>query len=211
VQDFKFEDAGCEVSDSCLNCPLPRCKYDDPVWYQKHRRLAKDLKVLTVMRTEKLSVEEAAERFSVTVRTIFRIMRRSREDALNLGYGDLEYFGGVSIDDIEFDEILKGHVVEQIPLKSPDSVRDSRISAASSSVRQIIFNMLPQWFIDTFDESLVDDLFNIAKEEGGKIWWLKLAIVASQFVVKFALRRFGHRKAAEKSGPLPQDRGDDGL
>ncbi|HZA24160.1 MAG TPA: hypothetical protein VFA32_16415 [Dehalococcoidia bacterium] len=81
---YHYEDTGCEVSDSCLNCPLPRCKYDDPVWYQKHRRLAKDLKVLTVMQTEKLTVEEAAERFSVTVRTIFRIMRRCREASREL-------------------------------------------------------------------------------------------------------------------------------
>jgi len=22
---------GCEFSDSCLNCPLPLCKYDDPI------------------------------------------------------------------------------------------------------------------------------------------------------------------------------------
>jgi hypothetical protein len=74
-----------------------------------------------------------------------------------------------------------------------------------------VSQLLPRWFFEVFDESLVDDLFNIAKEEGGKIWWLKLAIVASQFVVKFALRRFGHRKAAEKSGSLPEDRGDDEL
>jgi predicted DNA-binding transcriptional regulator YafY len=31
------------------------------------------------MQSENLTVDEAAERFSVTVRTIFRIMRRCRE------------------------------------------------------------------------------------------------------------------------------------
>ena len=82
---YHYEDTGCEVSASCLNCPLPRCKYDDPIWYQKHRRLAKDLKVLTVMQIEKLTVDEAAERFSVTVRTIFRIMRRCRESSVDMG------------------------------------------------------------------------------------------------------------------------------
>jgi len=89
---YHYEDTGCEVSESCLNCPLPRCKYDDPIWYQKHRRLARDLKVLTVMRMEQLSVEEAAERFSVTVRTIFRIMRRCREASLELENEELEAF-----------------------------------------------------------------------------------------------------------------------
>ena len=76
---FHYEDTGCEVSLSCLNCPLPQCKYDDPAWFQRYRRLSKDLKVLTAMRLENLTVEEAAARFSVTVRTIFRIMRRCRE------------------------------------------------------------------------------------------------------------------------------------
>jgi hypothetical protein len=89
---YQYEDTGCEVSQSCLNCPLPQCKYDDPLWYQKHRRLAKDLKVLSVMRIEGLSVEEAAERFGVTVRTIFRIMRRCRDASVDLEAVELEAF-----------------------------------------------------------------------------------------------------------------------
>jgi hypothetical protein len=89
---YRYEDTGCEVSPSCLHCPLPRCKYDDPAWYQKHRRLAKDLKVLTIMQLEDLTVEEAAERFSVTVRTIFRIMRRCREASVDLEDEELQAF-----------------------------------------------------------------------------------------------------------------------
>ena len=76
---YPYEDTGCEISDSCLNCPLPRCKHDDPVWYQKNRRLAKDWKMLSAMQQEDLTVEETAERFSITVRTVFRIMERCRE------------------------------------------------------------------------------------------------------------------------------------
>jgi hypothetical protein len=79
---YHYEDTGCEVSSACLNCPLPKCKYDDPTWYQKNRRIARDLKILTVMRNEELTVEDTAERFGVTVRTIFRIMRRCREDSV---------------------------------------------------------------------------------------------------------------------------------
>ena len=89
---YQYEDTGCEVSESCLSCPLPQCKYDDPIWYQKHRRLARDLKVLSVMRMESLSVEEAAERFSVTVRTIFRIMRRCRDAAADGAETELAAF-----------------------------------------------------------------------------------------------------------------------
>ncbi len=76
---YPYEDTGCEVTDSCLNCPLPRCKHDDPEWYQKNRRLAKDWKMYTTIETERLTAEEAADRFSVTVRTVFRIVSRCRE------------------------------------------------------------------------------------------------------------------------------------
>ena len=76
---YHYEDTGCEASDSCLDCPLPFCKYDDPSWYQRNRRLARDFRILHVMNQESLSIEETAERFSVTVRTVFRIMQRCRE------------------------------------------------------------------------------------------------------------------------------------
>ena len=87
---YVYQDTGCEVSASCLNCPLPQCKYDDPLWYQRHRRMAQDLNMWTTMRLEGLSVEEAAQRFSVTVRTIFRVMRRCREAAPELQEAELQ-------------------------------------------------------------------------------------------------------------------------
>ena len=73
-----YEDTGCEVSEACLNCPLPQCKFDDPVWYQRNRRLARDFQVMYTIQQERLSMEEAAARFSVTVRTVFRILQRCR-------------------------------------------------------------------------------------------------------------------------------------
>lgn len=89
---YHYEDTGCEVSPSCLNCPLPQCKYDDPLWFQQYRRMARDLKMLTTMRLEDLTVEQAAERFSVTVRTIFRVMHRCREAMPELEAGELQAF-----------------------------------------------------------------------------------------------------------------------
>ena len=80
------------MSPSCLSCPLPRCKYDDPIWFQRYQRLARDLKVLTTMQLEGLTVEKTAERFSVTVRTIFRIMRRCREAEGDLDGEELHAF-----------------------------------------------------------------------------------------------------------------------
>lgn len=89
---YHYEDTGCEVSPSCLSCPLPQCKYDDPVWFQQHRRMARDLKVWSTMQSEGLNVEEAADRFSVTVRTVFRIMRRCRDAGSELDSAQVQAF-----------------------------------------------------------------------------------------------------------------------
>ena len=88
---YHYEDTGCEVSDSCLDCPLPRCRYDDPEWYRLNRRLAKDFRIVQVMEQERLTVEETAERFSVTIRTVFRIVQRCREATMQ-GAGSMEAF-----------------------------------------------------------------------------------------------------------------------
>ena len=74
-----YKDEGCDISPSCLTCPLPQCKYDDPIWYQQYRRLAKDFEMWNTIRSESLTTDEAAERFSVTPRTIFRIIRRCQK------------------------------------------------------------------------------------------------------------------------------------
>jgi hypothetical protein len=113
---------------------------------------------------------------------------------------------------LEMADVTREVSEKKVPLDGfTVSSREGKIAVATSRAYKVVSQLLPRWFFDSFDESLVDDLFNIAKEEGGKIWWLKLAIVASQFVVKFAWRRFGQRKATEKSSSLPKDRGDDEL
>ena len=81
---YHYEDTGCEVSSSCLVCPLSRRRYDDPVWYQRLRRTAKDMKVWRTVESEGLTAEEAAMKFSVTERTIFRMISRCKEALLEL-------------------------------------------------------------------------------------------------------------------------------
>ncbi len=75
-EEFPYRDDGCEVSPSCLRCPLPMCKYDDPEWFQREKRRERDEEVLSAMRMQKLTVPEAAARFDISQRTIFRILQR---------------------------------------------------------------------------------------------------------------------------------------
>ena len=36
-----IQDTGCEVSPTCLGCPLSQCKDDDREWYRRWRKRGK--------------------------------------------------------------------------------------------------------------------------------------------------------------------------
>ncbi len=76
-EHFPYRDNGCEVSQSCLSCPLPKCKHDDPGWLRSYRRDQRDRHLLSVRRREKASVGELAQRFQISERTVHRILARA--------------------------------------------------------------------------------------------------------------------------------------
>ena len=61
---YPYRDEGCDVSSSCLRCPLPQCKYDDPGWFHRQRRDRRDDEVIEAMREGGLSVADLAARFA---------------------------------------------------------------------------------------------------------------------------------------------------
>lgn len=66
---------GCEeVSPTCLTCPLPICKYDDPGVLTRWRRQERDREVIAAMQT--MPVEDVARRFGISERTAYRIRLR---------------------------------------------------------------------------------------------------------------------------------------
>lgn len=75
-------DTGCEVSPSCLECPLPQCKYDDLLWYQDWKQRQKDVPV--VARARELETRSTggiavvAKEFGITERTVYRVLKRSK-------------------------------------------------------------------------------------------------------------------------------------
>jgi transcriptional regulator of acetoin/glycerol metabolism len=80
-EQMAYQDTGCEVSRSCLHCPLPICKYDDPVWYQQYRRRGRDLLVLEAYKRKGGNATTLAEHFGVSPRTIHRALRRMQSPA----------------------------------------------------------------------------------------------------------------------------------
>ena len=87
-----WPDTGCEVATACLDCPLSRCKHDDPEWYQLGRRLGRDLALYREMLRDGLSVPAAAFRFGVVPRTILRVKQRCREASVDMSPQDMQVF-----------------------------------------------------------------------------------------------------------------------
>lgn len=78
-ENINYRDDGCEISFSCLNCPLPICKFDDPGWLQRESRQNRDEAMIRARATERLSVAEIAHRFEVSTRTVHRVLKQERE------------------------------------------------------------------------------------------------------------------------------------
>ena len=71
-----YHDDGCDVSSSCLRCPLPQCKYDVPNSARQERRDRRDAEIMAARRREGLTALALARRFGVSERTVFRALGR---------------------------------------------------------------------------------------------------------------------------------------
>ena len=83
LQEFDlYRDTGCDLHPSCLKCPLPRCRYDEPGWLQREERESRDTEVMRLKLRQALSVDEIAGRFGVSTRTVHRILKRASPERM---------------------------------------------------------------------------------------------------------------------------------
>ena len=75
-----YRDDGCEFADSCLNCPLPRCIYDQPRGRQRWLKRLRDKEIVRLASSDRKGVKELALRFSVSQRTVQRVLERMRNE-----------------------------------------------------------------------------------------------------------------------------------
>ena len=74
-----YRDTGCEVSPSCLRCPLPRCKYDAPPVSARRLTVARrDREIVLLRRKYNAPVDLLAATYGLTRRHVFRILSASR-------------------------------------------------------------------------------------------------------------------------------------
>jgi hypothetical protein len=71
----QYADSGCEFSETCLNCPLPLCVYEEP---DGKRRLVKRNRAVEMAKLrddEGKTVGEIAVIFGVSIRTVQRVLK----------------------------------------------------------------------------------------------------------------------------------------
>jgi hypothetical protein len=69
----RYRDDGCEVNPTCLTCPLPRCRYEEPGGLRALLNATRDKQIIQ-LRLTGIAVDELADRFSVSRRTVFRVL-----------------------------------------------------------------------------------------------------------------------------------------
>lgn len=83
--DVIYPDNGCTIAPSCLNCPLPRCRYDTTKADLEAAMRRRDAAVMNDYRTalarrikHEAIIPAIAARHGVSKRTVHRAIERSR-------------------------------------------------------------------------------------------------------------------------------------
>ena len=80
-EHLDYRDEGCDLFPSCLECPLPRCRYDVPGGVRTLVNRERDHQMRALRFDAGLSVDDIADRFQVSRRTVFRALAGAHERA----------------------------------------------------------------------------------------------------------------------------------
>jgi hypothetical protein len=77
-EHIAYRDEGCDLFASCLTCPLPRCRYDEPGGARTMLNIIRNREIRRLYENPRLNVDELAARFRVSRRTVFRVLQITR-------------------------------------------------------------------------------------------------------------------------------------
>lgn len=80
-ENTEYRDSGCDLYPSCLRCPLPKCRYDDPGGAAAMLRTGRDAAIRRLATHDGMTVDRLAETFGLSRRTIFRVLQAGRRQA----------------------------------------------------------------------------------------------------------------------------------
>ena len=70
-----YRDEGCEFAVSCLNCPLPKCVYEEPGGRQHWLKGQRDREIVRRFYIEGRGVKELSSMFGISQRTVQRALK----------------------------------------------------------------------------------------------------------------------------------------
>ena len=73
-EHVEYRDSGCDMFPSCLRCPLPRCRYDEPGGARAMLNRVRDREIRRMRLDDGVPVNEIARRVGVSRRTVFRAL-----------------------------------------------------------------------------------------------------------------------------------------
>jgi hypothetical protein len=71
----QYNDTGCEFSETCLNCPLPVCVFDEPGGKRRFVKRNRAVEMAQLHHKAGKSVRELAVIFGVSTRTVQRALK----------------------------------------------------------------------------------------------------------------------------------------
>jgi hypothetical protein len=74
-----YKDSGCDLADSCLNCPFQECIYDKPGGRQRWLKRQRDKEIARLFTTDGKGVKELALMFDISQRTVQRALKGVRK------------------------------------------------------------------------------------------------------------------------------------
>ena len=80
VTGYKFPDTGCSFHTSCLDCPLPYCRHDDPNQEVAAKTFERFEKIQT-LQEQGLTTRQTADRVGCSERTVQRVMHDGLAEA----------------------------------------------------------------------------------------------------------------------------------
>ena len=76
-----YQDEGCELAESCLNCPLPVCIYEEPGGKRRLLKRKRAREMARLFTDEGKGVKELAQIYGVSQRTVQRALKTAFNDS----------------------------------------------------------------------------------------------------------------------------------
>ena len=81
----RYRDEGCDLAGSCLDCPFPKCIYDEPGGRQRWLKRLRDREMMNLFSCEGRGGKELALMFGVSERTVGRGLGRTAPEGYWIG------------------------------------------------------------------------------------------------------------------------------